>query len=218
MHGKAVEEEPTQSNGGSSSAVHRLRGSEGHGPRVARLCSSGRQGREAWVWQAVTDPLFEPLTRLDDDIELLPLHDAVERILLRAEARDRLIVAWSEHELDVVKEYCPKHLARFEARYVNARIFAVYWRNACHDRDKPATRDLPTYFELIGYDLPDDLGPGRAGETIRRVGKALEKGRGIAGLTDDQRLRWQQLRDHNLHDCHGMKKVCVLAAAEVAAR
>lgn len=86
------------------------------------------KGVKPWVWQAVTDPLFEPLTRIDDDIELLPLLGAVERILQRAEAKDRLIVAWSEHELDVVKEYCPQHLARFEARYVNARTFAVYWR------------------------------------------------------------------------------------------
>ena len=176
------------------------------------------RGAKPWVWQAVTDPLFEPLTRADDDIELLPLPDAVARILQRAEARDRLIVAWSEHELDVVKEYCPQHLARFEARYVNARTFAVYWRNACHAGNKPATRDLPTYLALIGYPLPAGAGPGRAGETIRLVGNALAKGEGIAGLTVNQRRRWQELRDHNLHDCHGMKKVCVLAAEEVAAR
>lgn len=176
------------------------------------------KGAKPWVWQAVTDPIFEPLTRIDDDIERLPLLGAVERILQRAEARDRLIVAWSEHELDVVKEYCPQHLARFEARYVNARSFAVYWRNACHGGNQPATKDLPTYLALIGYDVPGGAGPGRAGETIRRVGKALEKGEGLAGLTDDQRHRWQQLRDHNLHDCHGMKKVCILAADEVAAR
>lgn len=35
-------------------------------------------------------------------------------------------------------------------------------------------------------------------------------------MTDDQLHRWQQLRDHNLHDCHGMKKICILAADEVA--
>ncbi len=176
------------------------------------------KGAKPWVWQAVTDPLFEPLTRIDDDIELLLLPDAVERILQRAEANDRLIVAWSEHELDVVKEYCPQHLARFEPRFVNARTFAVYWRNAVHGGNKPATRDLPAYLALIKYALPEGAGPGRAGETIRLVCRALEKGQGIDGLTDNQRQRWKQLRDHNLHDCHGMKKICVLAAEEIAAR
>ncbi len=176
------------------------------------------RGAKPWIWQAVTDPLFEPLTRIDGDIELLLLPDAVERILQRAEANDRLIVAWSEHELDVVMEYCPQHLARFEARFVNARTFAVYWRNAVHGGNRPDTRDLPTYLALLKYPLPEGAGPGRAGETIRLVRAALEKGQGIDGLTDNQRNRWQQLRDHNLHDCHGMKRICVLAADEIAAR
>jgi hypothetical protein len=176
------------------------------------------KGSQPWVWQAVTDPLFEPLTRADDDIELLSLPDAVERIVQRAEARDRLIVAWSEHELDVVKDHAPQHLDRFEARFVNARTFAVYWRNACHAGRKPATNDLPAFLALIEYDLPVGAGPGRAGDTIRIVGDALKKGHGLDGLTDNQRHRWQQLRDHNLHDCHGIKKGCVLAADEVAAR
>lgn len=175
------------------------------------------RGAKPWVWQAVTAPLFEPLTEADDAVELLPLPAAVERILHRAEAKGRLIVAWSEHELDVVQTYCPQHLVRFEARYVNARALAVYWRNACHGGRKPAANDLPSYLGLISYEMPVGAGPGRAGETIRRVGKALEKGNGLAGLTDDQRRRWQQLRDHNLHDCHGMKKVCVTAAEEIAA-
>jgi hypothetical protein len=176
------------------------------------------RGEKSWVWQAVTDPLFEPLTRVDDDIELLALADAVARILQRAEAKDRLIVAWSEHELDVVKTYCPEHLARFEARLVNARSFAVYWRNACHGGQRPATNTLADYLALIDYEVPDAARPGRAGETIGLVAKALAKGQGIAAMTDNQRRRWQDLRAHNLHDCHGMKRVCVQAAVEIAAR
>ena len=175
-------------------------------------------GATPWVWQAVTDPLFEPLTEADDDIELLPLPDAVERILQRAEAKDRLIVAWTEHELKVVKTYCPQHLARFEARFVNARAVAEHWRNACHDGQKPKTNELADYLALIKYEVSEGAGPGRAGETIGIVGKALEKGLGLNGLTDNQLRRWRDLRTHNLHDCHGMKKVCVLAATELAAR
>lgn len=178
---------------------------------------SGR-GAKPWVWQAVTDPLFEPLTKADDDIELLPLPDAVERILQRAKAKDRVIVAWSEHELEVVAEYCPQHLARFEERFVNARAVAVHWRNACHDRQKPETQRLVDYLALIGYEVSAGGGPGRAGETIAIVGKALEKGLGLKGLTENQLRRWRDLRTHNLHDCDGMRKVCVLAAAELGAR
>ena len=56
---------------------------------------------------------------------------------------DRLIVAWSERELDVVREYCPQHLDRFEARFRNAREFAVRWRNKCHD-GRQARRRTPS--------------------------------------------------------------------------
>jgi hypothetical protein len=179
-----------------------------------------RAGRGAtpWVWQAVTDPLFEPLTKADDSIELLPLPDAVERILQRAEANDRVIVAWTEHELKIVTKYCPQHLDRFEARFVNARSVAVRWRNACHGGTKPKTNKLADYLALIDYDVPDDAGPDRAADTIRIVGKALEKGLGLKGLTANQLGRWRDLRSHNLHDCYGMKKVCVLAAEELGAR
>lgn len=193
-------------------------GRKDNAPVLLGCAHRAGKGPKPWVWQVVTDRRFEPLTRADDDIELLVLPDAVERILHRAEARDRLIVAWTEHELNVVKKHCPQHLARFEQRYVNARAVAVHWRNACHGGDRPASNELADYLALIGYEVADEAGPGRAGETIRLVGAALEKGHGLDGLTDNQRRRWQGLRDHNLHDCHGMKKVCVLAATEVAAR
>ncbi len=184
------------------------------------LGCANRSGRAAnpWVWQAVTDPLFEPLTKGDDHIELLSLADAVERILQRARAKERVIVAWSEHELNVVAKYCPQHLARFEERFVNARAVAVRWRNACQGGQKPETQRLADYLAVIGYEVAAGGGPGRAGETIAIVRKALGKKHGLKGLTENQLSRWRDLRTHNLHDCDGMKKVCVLAATELAAR
>jgi hypothetical protein len=54
----------------------------------------------------------------------LSLHDAVERVVRRAEHFDRRIVAWTEHELNVVRtlrEEDSELVAGFEARFVNAR-------------------------------------------------------------------------------------------------
>jgi hypothetical protein len=174
------------------------------------------RGPNKWVWQAITDPAFEPLARADR-IELLPLADAVERMLQRAEARNCRIVAWSRHELEIVEEYCPEKLERFESRYVNARSVAVRWRNKCHEGRKPETNTLGDYLALIGYEIPRTAGPGHVGETIKRVRKSLLKGRGIAGLTADQLRRWSDLRDHNVHDCAGMREVCLRASREIAA-
>ena len=120
------------------------------------------KGERPWVWQAVTSSLFAPLATADA-LELLSLPNAVERILQRAESRDCRIVAWSEHELNVVRKGCPEHLDRFGARFVYALGVAKRWRNKCHDGNKPPL-----------------------------------------------------LRDHNRHDCAGMRKVCQLAAGEIA--
>jgi hypothetical protein len=173
------------------------------------------RGPNKWVWQAVTDPLFEPLARADG-IELLPLPDAIERILQRAEARNCRLVAWSRHELDIVEEHCPEKLERFAVRYVNARAVAVRWRNKCHAGRKPETNTLADYLALIGYEVPGTAGPGHVGETIKRVRKSLLKGQGVAGLTADQLHRWRDLLEHNLHDCAGMREVCLQASREVA--
>ena len=115
-----------------------------------------------------------------------------------------------------MNNYCPEKLDRFQSRFVNARAFAVRWRNRCHAGKKPPTNSLADYLALIEYRVSEGAGPGLAGETIRIVRKALEKGRGIEGLTENQLRRWGDLREHNLHDCAGMRRVCLLAAREVA--
>ena len=64
--------------------------------------------------------------------------------------------------------------------------------------------------------MPIEAGPGEVGETLRRIQHSLAKGPGVAGLTADQVRRWDILREHNAHDCVGMRKVCLLAAEEIA--
>jgi hypothetical protein len=166
------------------------------------------------MWQAVTDRLFEPLAR-EDGAECLDLSDAVERILQRAEKRDRLIVAWTEHELNVVRTHCPEHLARFESRYVNARLLAVRWRNKRHGGKKPDANTLAAYLGLIGHTVPPGAGVGRTGETIGVLRRSLERDPTGARVTDIQRRRWRDLREHNRHDCAGMRKVCLLATRDI---
>lgn len=168
------------------------------------------------VWQCITDATFEPLGG-HGAIEVLDLRSAVERILQRAEKKDRQIVAWSNHELDVVRAYCPDLVERFEAKYVNARTFAEYWRNKCHGGRKPPTNTLSDYMALIGHAVPPEAGPGGVGKTIAAMRKSLDKGEGVAGMTDKQLGWWDDLREHNRHDCVGMRKVCLRAAEEIEA-
>jgi len=190
-------------------------GEKGKAPVLLGCVNRPGKGEPPWVWQAVTWELFKPLVR-SDDIVLLPLPDTVERIVARAEAKDRLIVAWSEHELNIVKEHCPEKLERFESRFVNARRVAVRWRNKCHAGQRPDVNTLAAYLDLMGYRITPGGEAGRAGETIRIVRTSFEKGRGLAGLTENQLRRWKDLRQHNRDDCLGMRKVCLRAAREIA--
>lgn len=170
------------------------------------------------VWQLVLDPLFAPLAS-GTDLGRASLPAAIERIVTRAETEERLIVAWSEHELTVVRDYCPPALAaRFERRFVNARAVALHWINACHRDWRPTEQRLADYLALIGYVVPAEAGPGRVGETLEIISNALAKGRGLAGLTPNQLQRWAQLREHNAHDCAGMRQVCLRATKELEAR
>ena len=169
------------------------------------------------VHQYVTDPHFASIAR-DEELEVMSLSDAVERIIQRAERRDRLIVAWTEHELEVVRRYVPGHLDRFERRFRNALAIAKYWRNTCHATEKPSNGALVGYLDLVGYRVPPEAGVGRAAETLRILGGAFDRGRTAAQMTANQRQRWADLRSHNAHDCAGMRQVCLTATAEVAAR
>jgi hypothetical protein len=187
-------------------------------PPILLGCTRKFKGDPAHVvTHVVTDPAFASLAAADG-LKVASLGDAVEGIIQRAEPKDRRIVAWSQHELDVVREHCPQHLDRFAARYVNARSVAEYWRNACHDRVKPDINKLAWYLDVVGWVVPEHAGPDRTGETIRIVREALERGRSATELTDNQRRRWRDLLDHNRHDCMGMRRVTVTATRELAQR
>lgn len=173
-----------------------------------------RRGRGAhpYVQQDVVDPVFAGLVP-----RYLPLRDAVENVVRRAEHGDRRIVSWSEHDLDVVctlRAEDPELVARFEARYANARAFAEYWRNKLHEGSRPEQGRLADYLELIGYPVPDDAEAGHVGDTIRALRPGLTQG---LPLTSKQQARWDRLVEHNRFDCAGMRAVCLRATRELEA-
>jgi hypothetical protein len=146
---------------------------------------------------------------------VLNLREAVMKVVQRAERRDRRIVSWSEHDLDVVRslqDEDPELVSRFEARYVNALAVARRWRNKCHGGDKPAEGTLANYLTLIGYPVPDDAEPGHVGDTIRDLRPRLAHG---LPLTAKQQARWDRLVEHNRFDCAGMRAVCLRATREL---
>jgi len=187
---------------------------EGRKDQAPVLLGVHRRGRGSrpFVQQDVVDKAFAGLVP-----RYLPLRDCVENVVRRSEHGDRRIVAWSEHELDVVRtlrDDDPELVARFEARYANARAVAEYWRNKLHGADRPEVGRLADYLALIGYPVPDDAEPGHVGDTIRDLRPRLERG---LPLTVSQQARWGRLVEHNRFDCAGMRAVCIRAGRELDA-
>ena len=185
---------------------------EGEKDRPPVLLGAHRRGRgpRPYVHAYLVDEAFAVFGDT-----ALTLHGAIQRIVGRAEARDRTIVAWSTHELAIVRELLaddPDLVARFEARFVNALALARYWRNKLHDGDRPAASRLAEYLALIDYQVPEDGHGGNVGDTIRAIRKTLERG---APPTDHQQERWRRLVEHNRHDCIGMRRLCVRATREL---
>jgi hypothetical protein len=173
------------------------------------LRRAGRSERP-WVQQVVVDETF-----VDMGLPTMSLRAAVEGVVMRAERRDRRIVSWSEHDLEIVRtlrEDAPELVDRFELRYANALRVAKRWRTLAHDRNRPDDGRLASYLALIEYVVPGEAGGGDVGETIRILRPRLERGQ---QLTERQWQRWNDLLEHNRHDCAGMKRVCVRAATEL---
>ncbi|MFN8630051.1 MAG: hypothetical protein U0838_06905 [Chloroflexota bacterium] len=166
------------------------------------------RGEAPFVHQVVLDPLFAPL-----GTEVRPAREAVEVLVVRAEAHGRRIVAWTEHELEVVRRLCaddPALVARFEARYANAHALARRWANRCHPDERPADGTLASFLDLIGYEVPAGAGPGHVGDTIRAITLTLPAAAGHAppeGTLDVPPRQRARLR--------GMREVCLLAAREL---
>ena len=187
---------------------------EGRIDKPPVLLGIHRRGRGArpYVQQDVVDERFTGLVP-----RYMPLHDAILNVVRRADAGDRRIVAWSHHELNVVRALLaddPELVARFTARYVDARAVAKRWRNKLHAGDRPDETSLANYLALIAYEVPEDAAPGRVGSTLGDLADRLDRG---LPLTSGQLVRWDRLVEHNRFDCAGMRAVCLQAARELEA-
>jgi hypothetical protein len=187
---------------------------EGEKDKPPVLLGVHRRGRGArpFVQQDVLDEAFAGLAG-----SCLSLHDAVEKVVRRAEHGDRRIVAWTEHELKVVRTHAaedPELVARFEARFVNARALAERWRNKLHDGARPEHGRLVDYLALVGYPVPTEAVGGDVGGTIRDIRGRIQRG---LSPTPRQQARWGRLLEHNRHDCAGMRRVCLRATRELEA-
>jgi hypothetical protein len=168
------------------------------------------EGVEA-VRQVTTDDRFTVLTA-GTGAPHWELERAIDFIIRMADKRDRMIVAWSIHELQIVERYCRQHFEQFQERFVNAKLLAERWKGRL-GQPKPKSNTLSAWLALTGYEVPFAARAGVAAASIRNLEPALSNGR---APTVKQRQGWLDLLDHNRHDVDGMRELCLQAAAEIA--
>jgi len=113
-------------------------------PVLLGTLNRGGRGPEPFVFQVVVDSEFRAT-----GTEERPFKEAIRTVVQRAEAGNRRIVAWSEHELEVVRRLLPDErdlVDRFTARYANALGIAKRWAAKAPSRckaDRGRTQRLP---------------------------------------------------------------------------
>lgn len=155
------------------------------------------------------------------------LTHVIDTLVDRAREEDRLIVAWSGHEWDVVREYSgvsPRSLSEFDRRFRSAIPTAKDYKRRCFQSHvfppKPkkgfvpwGTHTLPNYLRMVGYPIPSGSGPGLTGKNLAYLRAELErKGGEHAALTPASKGKWSRVLSHNLHDCCGMRELMLRAA------
>jgi hypothetical protein len=141
----------------------------------------------------------------------------------RARAQNRLLVAWSRHELDVSLEAgLPRSLREeFVERFRDGKATAKRWKRLAFDEvvferdERKRLHTLARYAELTGFPIPEEYKGGKVGQSIRRVRAGLDRSGEWAGLAAGQQEAWRVVLAHNMCDCLSMRHVVRMAASEL---
>jgi hypothetical protein len=197
-------------------------GNKDRPPTLLGVLISESTNEEEWrLQQTVFEPEFWPCvgkkgaktTAKGDHVNTL------RQVIELAHNNERCIVAWSEHELNIVQELeglSNKEKKTFEASYRNARHTAKRWLRSCHPESHIKPIALATCLEIAGIRVPDKFGPGRVGYNLRTIRKQLKERGGTYGdLTPGARVKWREVTGHNKHDLEDMRKLLMKMAVDL---
>jgi|GEM_PF-2115751 len=148
---------------------------------------------------------------------------AVNDFVRRAEKQNRLIVSWSQHELNQIAaaELSPKLLRWFQTHYRDGKATAKQWRAVCKS-DVVVSRDgtggahkLVKYMELTGYQLPDSYSLKTTSTKITQVRRALAKVGSFEDLDERMKGNWADVLLHNAVDVDALRHIVIRASLDL---
>ena len=188
--------------------------------------------------QVVFDQAFEPAVRHAHQEQGRPIQMAdrdafLTSLVERAIREDRHLIAFSNHELEVLKEIEGIDEGVVDG-YINARPIIRRWRNRVHpragkkameyrkwcrknkDTSKKARKDyhnkvgfrLIDYLKLIGIKVSTAHAPGKQTARMAAILSGLKRTSGeYSGLTPTQKGKWTKLLNHNKLDVEGLRSL-----------
>ena len=146
------------------------------------------------------------------NLRVATVHDSVRHLLAQSKAEGRLIVAYSQHEKNVIEKFAQTDLT---GPYRDARMIAKRWRTICHTGRPIRGHGLKDFLEFIGFPRGPYLGEKKSTSRLKSVGDMLARRGNYQAITPVAKAKWTKLLEHNAIDCRGMCALVVLAAKEL---
>jgi len=163
--------------------------------------------------QTVFDPRLSPAAEAKG-LEMVALPDFVAEMVGLSLKKNRCIVAYSQHEKNLILQYSGIGL---EDRYRDARKIAVRWKKWLYPKRKTEGNGLKDFLKFIDYPRGDYLGERKTTSRLSAVIGMLERRVNYNELTSVVKAKWTKLLQHNKIDCTGMCALTLRAAKEIAA-
>jgi len=183
-------------------------------PSLMGILYKDNDGHDVFT-QYIVEPGLQGASNLGKYCKVSSLYSALEEVRRIVLDERRFLIAWSNNEIKVIRDYCPEILeGRFEARYLNAIPVAKSWHKEKYPGEKvPRTpgrgrHTLEYYLKKIGYTVPVGCGHGSASKPIGVMRKLLRKENGRTEKIHEKiKDAWDNMLTHNEHDCKGMREV-----------
>jgi hypothetical protein len=156
--------------------------------------------------QVVLDPRLQQAAEVKH-LRVVSLVAIIKEVVNRANSEKRQIVAYSQHEKNVVQRFADIDLT---GPYRDARMIAMRWRRRPFETGN-TDRTLKNYLKAIGFVRGAYLGDRLSTTRLVEVIKMLDERTAYDKLTAVKKAKWTKLLSHNRIDCEGMKALVLYA-------
>ena len=147
-----------------------------------------------------------------EGLETSSLEQLIPRLVIRAFEEDRFLIAYTEHDLNLIKEHS-RYGELVEDFYLNGRIYACEWNEELGRLEENINNSLKDFAVYLGKEYRGDESPAK---WIRYVRKRLKNKSDFSQISPKGQDMWNFLLDYNRKDCYVLQELMILVAKEMS--